>query len=98
MIAFILILKTQVGLTEKNANQIILALEKYRIEHQIYPEDLYALEPTFLKNIPRSRMGWGGMKFAYFSKDNFYELAFHVPLSIVKRFSYDSDNGYWEYD
>lgn len=98
VIAFILTLKIQVRLSEKNADQIILALEKYRVAHQFYPEDLYALEPVFLKNVPCSRMGWGGMKFAYFPKDDFYELSFHVPLSIVKWFTYDSNNGYWEFD
>ena len=40
---------------QASASRIITALEKYRAEHQRFPEDLVALAPGYMAGVPRQR-------------------------------------------
>ena len=57
------------------ANKIVVALDSYRNENNVYPKDLTNLQPKFLKSIPSSCI-IGIPNFQYERLDSTYKLTF----------------------
>ena len=52
-------------LTIAVGDRVVAALEAYRVANGEYPDALNQLVPEFLREVPRSRMGWGIRPFRY---------------------------------
>ena len=79
------------------ANKIVVALESFRNENNVYPKDLTNLQPKFLKSIPSSCI-IGIPNFQYERLDSSYRLTFKQEVlfdynyELVSYNPYDDDN------
>ena len=58
-----------------NANKLINAIEKYKINHNEYPNDISNLKPEYLNSIPKPWI-MGISNYNYKKKDDSYNLTF----------------------
>ena len=103
IVLFIYIIGLGVGFTRldgdaKNTHgrgqAIVNALEKYKKDNNSYPKALEKLSPSYLEEIPETRMGFGG-KFTYtlYEEGKYFTLAFPCRAGSIE--FYDSKQKRW---
>ena len=97
-LTFMLVPTFGIDLAEQAARHhmtaLIPVLERYHVDHGVYPEKIIALVPSYLDEKPQC-YGSGGLGVSYFRRENdSYNLACFIFLFL--RVSYDSATHKWE--
>jgi len=88
-------LDNDVGSTHKRGQAIVNALEKYKKDNNSYPEALEKLLPSYLKEIPQTRMGLGGkFNYTFHGEGKYFTLDFPCAARSIKL--YDSRQKHWQ--
>lgn len=91
------IAERQKQLSFAQAEKIISALDNFHSATGQYPAGINELVPTYLKEIPATRMGWFGTSFNYYKmKEGGYRLSFEYRVFLIA--SYDSKKRAWIVD
>lgn len=80
---------------EHVGNIIIAALERYRADHGVYPEELSALVPGYLSAIPRHPVGNGEWEYYPFLEDGVFKLRYNPYRSGLTHGCYYSADKKW---
>ena len=67
--------------------EIISAIEKYKVNQGKYPEKLNLLVPEYLEQVPVSKMGWSGKKFRYYVHKEGYGINFPFYAFMICSYS-----------
>ena len=88
--------KTSVPNDEKTGDQIIAALEKYKIEKGSYPDTLSQLVPTYVGRITSPRYGERRWDYIHYCKDDSFALAMWGRRLTDDGYLYSSERKKWE--
>ncbi len=88
--------KSSVPNDERNGDQIIAALEKYKTERGSYPDVLSQLEPTYISRIVPPRYGQGRWDYIHYCKNDSFGLAMWGRRVTDDGYVYSSERKQWE--
>jgi hypothetical protein len=80
--------------TMQVAESLISAIERCHADSGVYPKSLDALVPKYLPTVPKTRFGFGGSEFFYFSHPEGFSLGFNLPALFMQKI-YDSKAHGW---
>ncbi len=93
LVADVLLENHQVSASKETAKPIIEAVENFHANHNSYPQTMDQLVPDYLRDIPRTKMGFGNKEYGFKNYNNQVELIFRSYLSLGH--SYDFKEKSW---
>lgn len=94
LVADVLLENHQVSASKETAKPIIEAVENFHANHNSYPQTIDQLVPAYLRDIPRTKMGFGNKEYFLINYNDQFELGFRSYLTFGH--SYDFKAKRWE--
>ena len=92
------IIKYQRAASIETSSLLLDALEKYHSQRNTYPANLEELNPQFISEIPKTKMGWFNTDFDYTTENNMRQFKLGFKYIAMLRSSYDSEKKIWGYE
>ena len=88
--------KSSVSKDKVTGDQIIAALEKYKVQRGVYPDVLSELEPGYIGRITSPRYGEKKWDYVHYCKDDSFGLAMWGRRLMDDGYLYSSERRQWE--
>jgi hypothetical protein len=87
-IAMMVLDAANTSLTEKNAQIIVSAVERYKADRKDFPDALNDLVPAYLKEVPSYWRGWQSLPYSYRKRPP--SLAYVAGFKIIRIYEFES--------